>query len=167
MSDAGFRFRPVIRRDGALLRRWLADARVARWFDEPDYARVILEEHLKDPRLRVWMVEQDGQPLAYLQDYDIHGFKDHPLAFLPQGARGVDTFIGTSAQMGQGRGPAYLRAFCARCFAQGCPAMGIDPHPDNRAAIRAYEKAGFRPGEVCETEWGPALLMNCWPTPEA
>jgi aminoglycoside 6'-N-acetyltransferase len=39
-------------------------------------------------------------------------------------------------------------------------AVGVDPDPENARAIRAYEKAGFVPGKVQNTEWGPALLMT-------
>jgi aminoglycoside 6'-N-acetyltransferase len=35
----------------------------------------------------------------------------------------------------------------------------IDPDPDNAAAIRAYEKAGFRAFDRRTSIYGPALLM--------
>ena len=41
----------------------------------------------------------------------------------------------------------------------GVPAIAIDPAPDNRRAVRAYEKAGFVIDRPIETEEGPALLM--------
>lgn len=157
-ADGGFDFRRVATEDAGLLRGWLESPRVKAWFDEPDYAAVVLEQ-LSNPAIRCWIVEHAGAPLAYLQDYDIHAWNPHPLDFLPKGARGVDTFIGAESKMGQGLGPAYLRAFADRCFAEGVPALGIDPHPENAAAIRAYEKAGFRGERVVETEWGRARVM--------
>ena len=43
----------------------------------------------------------------------------------------------------------------------GAAAVGTDPHPDNRRAVRAYEKAGFRVvGGPLNTLWGRALLME-------
>jgi RimJ/RimL family protein N-acetyltransferase len=39
--------------------------------------------------------------------------------------------------------------------------MGIDPNPENLAARRAFEKAGFRfVSGPQETPWGTAVLMD-------
>ncbi|MGR3803473.1 GNAT family N-acetyltransferase [Marinibacterium profundimaris] len=157
-KDPVFGFRRVTPADAPLLRGWLEAPRVSRWFDEPDYASVVMRQ-LDDPALRCWIVTLEGVALAYLQDYDIHAWQPHPLDFLPKGARGIDTFVGSETAMGRGLGPAYLRAHAARCFAEGAPALGIDPHPDNAPAIRAYEKAGFRETREVETDHGRALLM--------
>ena len=64
----------------------------------------------------------------------------------------------------KGHGSAFVRAHCDRLFTAGAPALGADPHPDNRRAVRAYEKAGFaiKSGPI-DTIWGRALLMERWP----
>ena len=68
--------------------------------------------------------------------------------------------------VGQGHGSAFVRQHCARLFAAGAPAVGTDPNPDNRRAIRAYEKAGFViASEPVDTRWGRALLMENWNRP--
>ena len=145
-----------------MLSYWLADPEVRRWFDDPDYIKE-LETQFDDPRIRMWIVLLNDRPVAYVQDYDIHGWEDHPLEFLPSGARGVDTFVGEAADRGRGVGSAYLATFADRLLAEGAPAVGIDPHPDNTAAIRAYRKAGFRPHDPIVTKWGPALPMSLRP----
>jgi aminoglycoside 6'-N-acetyltransferase len=142
--------------------RWTRAPRASRWFTDPDYAGD-LADHLTDPRIAQWMVLLDGALLGYLQDYDIHGWEGHPLGFLPKGARGLDTLIGAEDQMGQGLGPRYLAQHCAALFAQGTPALGIDPDPDNLAAIRAYEKVGFLPGARATSRWGEVLTMSLFP----
>ena len=157
-----FEFLTVSPSDRGLLTQWLAEPRVARWFDEPDYIETIYQQ-ISEPAIRPMIVRHHGVRVAYLQDYRIHAWADHPLGFLPEGARGLDTFVGQASAMGRGLGPAYLRAFAARSWAEGVPALGIDPHPDNRAAIAAYVKAGFQPDQIVETEWGPAQLMLAWP----
>ena len=157
-----FEFLAVSPSDRTVLERWLTEPRVARWFDEPDYVETIYGQ-LSDPAIRPMIVWHHGVRVAYLQDYRVHAWADHPLGFLPEGARGVDTFVGEASAMGRGLGPAYLRAFAARSWAEGVPALGIDPHPENLAAIRAYEKAGFRGDEVRETTLGLARLMVLWP----
>jgi aminoglycoside 6'-N-acetyltransferase len=62
----------------------------------------------------------------------------------------------------KGHGSAFIRAHVDRMFAEGAPAVGVDPSPDNPRAIRAYEKAGFTAGEVKNTDWGRSLLMVRW-----
>lgn len=145
-----------------MLEPWLAVPRVKRWFDDPD-SLADLADHLTDPRVAQWIVEENGTPVAYLQDYDIDGWQNHPLGFLPSGARGLDTFVFGEDRMGRGLGLRYLTRHCHHLFAQGAPALGIDPHPENLAAIRCYEKVGFVRGAKAETDWGLVLTMALYP----
>ena len=77
----------------------------------------------------------------------------------PEGARGLDQFIGEADMLGRGHGSAFIRAFADRLLASGTPRVVIDPDPANKRAIRAYEKAGFRRERMVDTPDGPALLM--------
>jgi aminoglycoside 6'-N-acetyltransferase len=158
-SALGLEFRPMRRDDLPLLARWLQEPAVARWFTDPGYVDELAEQ-LADRRIRPQIVALEGRPIAYVQDYDIHAFSDHPLSFLPPGARGIDTFIGSSADQGRGLGSTYLRLLAARLKDEGVPALGIDPDPGNTAAITAYGKVGFRPHHEAMTEWGRVLLMS-------
>ena len=156
-------FRALGPKDFARLEVWLKDPAVARWFDDPDEIDT-LRAHGNDARVRQWMVFDGPEPVAYLQDYEIHGWADHPLGFLPQGSRGMDTFVGKPSDRGRGIGRRFLRAHAKRMFADGVPAIGIDPHPDNSIAYRAYLAVGFRPkGGVLKSEWGLIQPMELWP----
>lgn len=155
-------FRRLAPGDLQVLDRWLRTPRVKRWFSDADYIDT-LAGHIDDPRIDQFMVLKDDRPLGYLQDYDIHGWTPHPLDFLPKGARGIDMFIGAEQDMAQGLGPGILDQRTAQLFAKSIPALGIDPHPDNTAALRAYAKAGFTPHSSAETPYGPAQLMVRWP----
>jgi len=135
---------------------------VARWWGRPEVEAGA--EALADPRIDMWIVEHDGRPFAYAQDYAPHDWDDHPFAHLPAGARGVDQYIGEPDMLDRGHGTAFILAQCRRLFAEGAPAIGTDPHPDNARAIRAYEKAGFRIASApLDTRWGRAVLMENWP----
>ena len=134
---------------------------VARWWGRPELEAAA--EALADPRIAMWIVEHDGRPFAYAQDYPPHDWDDHPFAHLPTGARGVDQYIGEPDMLDRGHGTAFILAQCRRLFAAGAPAIGTDPHPDNGRAIRAYEKAGFRIASApLDTRWGRAVLMENW-----
>jgi aminoglycoside 6'-N-acetyltransferase len=144
-----------------LLERWRAMPHVVAWWGAPEVEAAA--EALADPRIALWIVEHDGRPFAYAQDYAPHDWDDHPFAHLPAGARGIDHYIGEPDMLDRGHGSAFIRAHCARLFAAGAPAIGTDPHPDNRRAIRACEKAGFSiASEPLDTRWGRAVLMEQW-----
>jgi RimJ/RimL family protein N-acetyltransferase len=161
-NTARIGFRDLNAADLSMLAQWLADPRnSAHWGGSGETDA--LEDHLTDHRVAQWIVTRDGTDVAYIQDYDIHAYEDHPLAALPKGARGIDTFIGQSSWMGTGLGPSYLALHVQRLFDSGVPALGIDPEPENGAAIRAYEKVGFRGSEVVHTKWGTARVMTLWP----
>lgn len=158
--DGPYLFRPLVAADMALVGRWLAMPHVAEWWGDPDI------EDSGDPRIAMWIVEHDGRPFAYAQDYDVHGWPDHPFAYLPPGARGIDQFIGEPDMIDKGHGSAFVAVQVGRLFKCGAPAVGTDPHPDNHRARRAYAKAGFveTSGPV-ETLWGRAILMESRPRP--
>src|SRR5205823_2157535 len=57
---------------------------------------------------------------------------------------GIDLFL-ASAHHGKGYGPEAVRIVCRWLFhGRGHHRITIDPAADNEAAIRAYEKVGFR-----------------------
>lgn len=154
-----YRFRPFTSDDLALMHEWRSRPHVIRWWGPPEVERA--DESLADPNIAMWIVELDGRPFAYAQDYDPHAWDGHPFAHLPPGSRGIDQTIGEPDMLDRGHGSAFVRLHCDRLFASGAPAVGTDPHPDNRRAIRAYEKAGFGiAGGPVDTLWGRALLME-------
>ena len=155
-----YSFRPMTAGDFVMARRWLETPEARRWWGDPDGEISLLEEDLGDPRMAMWIVAHEGRPFAYIQDYEPHAWAMHPFAHLPPGSRGVDQFIGEPDMIGCGHGSAFVRAHVDRLFAEGAPAVGVDPDPANARAIRAYEKAGFDRGPVVDTEWGPSMLMT-------
>lgn len=144
--------------DLPLVADWRARPHVVRWWSEqPDD---LAAETVDDATINVWIAELNGRPMAFIQDYRVHDWPDHHLAFLPPDSRGMDIFIGEADLTGQGHGSAIVRRHVEAWFAKGVPAFGIDPHPDNAAARRAYARAGFaEAGGPMDTEWGFSLLM--------
>ena len=138
------------------LRSWIATPEVAPWWGGADD----LEEGLTADDTRQWIFSLEGRPFAYMQDYDPHAWPGHHFSFLPPGSRGIDQSIGAPDLLGRGHGSAFIRQHVERLFAEGAPAVGTDPSPDNPRAIRAYEKAGFVRGETRDTDWGHCLLMT-------
>ena len=157
-----YTFRSVTVDDLSMIGRWLKTPAVRRWWIDAngDPSDPIGPDDLAEPSVAMWIVSCDGHPFAYMQDYDPHAHPAHHFAHLPPGARGIDQFIGEPGMIGAGHGTAFICCRVEALFAQGVPAIGTDPHPDNARAIRAYEKAGFHQTTIQDTEWGRCLLME-------
>ena len=144
--------------DLELLRRWQREPHVRAWWDDEDPYD---DGDVADPRLNRWIVSCEQRPFAYMQDYAVHGWAEHPFAYLPAASRGIDQFIGLPDMIGKGHGSAFIRQRLLALFEQGVPIIATDPHPDNRRVIAAYERVGFRvAGPARDTHWGRILPME-------
>lgn len=152
-------FRRMTEADLPLLRQWLQTPEAAAWWGELDKEMENLAADLHEPGMRLWIVNRDDQPLAFLQDYDPHSWAYHPFNDLPKGTRGIDQTIGIPEMIGKGHGSAFIAQHVQRLFDEGAALVCTDPDPMNARAIRAYEKAGFVRHEQRSTEWGDCLLM--------
>ena len=157
MAPNPYSFRKVTLDDVGLLVEWRSNPHVRAWWSaaEPYDAA-----DLADPRVARWIVSNAGRPFAFIQDYTVHGWDDHPFAYLPTGSRGIDQYIGAPEMVGVGHGSAFIAMRMQALFAEGAPVIATDPHPDNARAIVVYRKLGFEPvGPPQETQWGLALPM--------
>ena len=159
MFADGYAFAPSTPDDFPMLARWLAQDHVRRWWGDPDEELAEIARIFGDPSMEALIVSHDGRPFAHQQSWDPSLWPDYPLQDQPAGTRGIDQFIGEADMLGQGHGTRFIGAFTRHLLAQGAPRVVIDPDPENLAAIRAYEKAGFTALDVRETGDGPALIM--------
>ncbi len=159
MTAKPYQFEPVTAADMPLLRRWLQEPEVRKWWGEPDHEIRLIKEDLAKDRVVSCLVHYDGRPFAYAQHYSVHTWPQDHIAHLPEGSRAVDTFIGDPAMIGAGHGSAYLRQLAEELIAAGAPVVAIDPGLDNVRAQRAYGKAGFTRIDRFETSDGPVVLM--------
>lgn len=158
-QENSYDFRPVTEADLPMIAGWLAEPHVAEWWDDPEKEIAEIRAHIDSVSVEPLIVELDGRPVAYLQSYDPHLEDDHPYADQPFGTLGIDLSIGPPELVGIGHGSAIVRQFVEELFGEGAPRVIIDPHPDNGRAIRAYEKAGFRPIGRRQSEYGDVVLM--------
>ena len=148
-------FRPLTEEDLALVRRWLLEPHVQRWWDDgvrTPYPDAELADHREairggDPTYR-YLIEQAGSPIGLIQHYRVGDHPEYAAALgLGEEAVGVDLFIGEPRLIGRGIGPAALRAFLLEVAFpfHSLDVCVIGPSVRNPSAIRAYEKVGFRP----------------------
>ena len=154
-----YSFRPATRDDLPMLHTWLSTPEVVRWWGDVQEQYAILEEDLRNPLMVMRIVARDGRPFGYVQDYDIHTWPQPHFAHLPEGARGIDAFIGVPEMIGQGHGSAFLRHRSTQLIAAGAPVVAIDPDAANLRARAAYAKAGFVGDTVVATATGPLVVM--------
>ena len=161
-DDPQIGFRPLELDDLELMHHWLKKDFVARWWPGWPTREQVKAKYL--PRIegrestKCYIIGLDGKPVGFIQHYRV---KDDPnlrsLLERPECAMGVDLFLGDRRYAYQGLGPRAIRRFlCEIVFMQpSTEACLIDPAENNHAAIRAYEKVGFRylttvhaPGEL-------------------
>ena len=141
--------------DLPLARRWLLEPHVRRWWhddpDEHDYPEGTLRDWLaairgEDPT-DMFVMEIDGRAIGMIQSYVVQDYPDYvnEVGELAERALSVDLFIGEPGLVGKGHGPGLLRTFLRQDLARrGLSYCVIGPARANVAAIRAYEKIGFR-----------------------
>jgi len=128
---------------------------VAEWWgpqDDPEAVREGLEG------AESYVIAVDGETAGWLQVYEEND-PDYRYG-------GIDLFLAERFQ-GHGLGPRAVQAAVEMLVARGHHRITIDPAVDNERAIRAYEKAGFKPVGVmhrCERgadgSWHDNLLME-------
>jgi aminoglycoside 6'-N-acetyltransferase len=150
--------RPPAESDVSVFVALLAEPEVACAWPGYDEARV--RDSLLTPRdVVVFAIESDLQVIGAIQ-YDEVSDPDYKSA-------NVDIFLGAHWQR-RGFGQEAIRSVIAHLFSEcGHHRITIDPAVSNSAAIRTYERVGFRPvGLMRQYERGPdgrfhdALLME-------
>ena len=161
-------FTPVEAAHYPLLHGWLSEPHMQEWWGAPDpelgYIRDMVEGR---DTTRPFLIVLDDTPIGYIQCWFVGHHQnaawiaEHPwLAELPPDTVGVDLSIGHADKLAQGIGSAALTQFVAKLRQQGHTNIIIDPDPGNTRAVRAYEKAGFRPIPQLQGRTDDVLIMQ-------
>ena len=119
--------RPAGSGDVERLVAWHADPEVSRYWDDETFTTAEMQERLARADVEAWIVEEQGQPVGYLQ---VH-------------AAGLDMFLIPAAR-GRGLGPDAARAMARHLLDErGRERVTVDPYAWNEGAVRAWERAGF------------------------
>lgn len=141
---------PMGLNDLRLVRSWLHQPHVARWYlgastieDELDELRqgVVGEEPTE-----VLLVLDGDRPLGWCQWYECHDYPDHAVGVgAEENDVGIDYAIGEPTRIGQGLGTALIGALVQHVRSRHA-GVGVvaDPEAANVASRRALEKNGFQ-----------------------
>ncbi len=166
-------FRALALSDLPLIHRWRNQPHVLQWYGQrPLTLEEVLNKHT--PRIkgqeptRCFLILYGTRPIGYIQTYAIRDYPDYAkYVDVQENAAGVDLYIGDAGYIHLGLGPRIIRRFMkAIVFADSAiTSVIIGPEPKNHAAIRAYEKAGFRYLKTIQVpgEPEPEYLMRITP----
>ncbi len=146
--------------DLPLIHRWLAQPHLAHVWNPPDEGIAEIASHIARTHVAPYLIVEAGDPVGYLQTYHANPDEFWAAHGLPRETYGLDLFIGPAERIGQGLGSRAVRlAIRHLASLPDAARLHIDPDPDNAAAIRTYEKAGFRRAGEIETPDGRCLYM--------
>ncbi|HVF69382.1 MAG TPA: GNAT family N-acetyltransferase [Xanthomonadales bacterium] len=152
-SPSQISFRKLDFVDLPLLHKWLNEPHVHEWYDrdKQNSLKEVTDEYTKyitgEEKVYGFLVCYENKPFAYIQWYPVNDWEEFAKTVgYDESAAGVDLFIGEIGFVGKGMGTLMLKKFLTEIvFAQkGITRCIIDPEPDNKRAIRAYEKVGFK-----------------------
>ena len=152
LDPAEIHFRTLRVPDLPSMHRWLNTDFVMQWWGRsgPSFEEVVKKY---TPRIKgrgrtaCFLIMYDDRPIGYIQTYKIKDYPDYAsYVQTDEDAAGVDLFIGEADYIHKGLGSAILRTFLREIVFGTTDAVSciIAPEPKNKAAIRAYEKAGFK-----------------------
>jgi len=145
--------------DLPLLERWLLSPHVLRWWGTPAQQLTALAQRSRDTDA---VITADGRPVGYLcwQTPPTSELEAARLTDLPDDLVDIDILIGEPEFVGRGVGPRALVLLLAKLRGEGAGFAGVGTSTSNRAAIRAFEKAGFRLfREFDDPESGPCMYL--------
>ncbi|KTD56677.1 GNAT family acetyltransferase [Legionella santicrucis] len=156
-------FTPLAESHFPLLLKWLEAPHVKAWWDQSvtytldlvheKYSSYVkgykLVEGLEKP-IKSFIIQHNQNPVGYIQIYNAYDFpRSKSLLGLPENLGAFDIFIGAEEALQQGVGSKAILEFLKL---QGNQYSHIfaDPDSNNVAAVKCYEKAGFK--KVSEQE---------------
>ena len=150
--------RPLAAEDVEAVARIQAEPGVARGWGDPEPSQLHDKAAGRD-ECTAFAIEVDGEVVGLIQ---YHEEEDEMYRHA-----GIDLFLSEAVQ-GRGLGTDAVRTMARHLVHdRGHHRLVIDPAADNAAAIRAYEKAGFKPVGVMRQyerlpggDWHDGLLMD-------
>ena len=168
-------FKALQEKDLPLMHRWLNTPHVSEWWSLEGNHHPSMEEVVKHflPRVKgeeavdVFIIVYDGKPIGMIQACCLDDEPKEKANFgIERSCAGIDLFIGEEKYVHHGLGSNIIREFLRRVVFKkyNVDCCAIDPSVDNKIAIRAYEKAGFKYFKtvwyVPDKLWENILVIN-------
>jgi aminoglycoside 6'-N-acetyltransferase len=153
-------FTPLQKTHFSLLLKWLYAPHVREWWDkEVSWTPELVEKKytsytegfkilgdIKMP-MHAFVIEVDTFPVGYIQYYNKYDFppeQGYAIEGLPDSLAAIDFYIGEESYLGKNIGSRALKDFLNQHVFKEFDTCFVDPDISNKAAIRTYERAGFK-----------------------
>jgi aminoglycoside 6'-N-acetyltransferase len=144
LSGGNIVLRPLLADDVERVAQIQSEPSVARWWGRPDEAKLRRQADGSADE-KAFAIEREGELVGLIQ-YHEENEPDFRHA-------GIDVFLAGRAQ-GRGLGTEAVWMLARYLIdEQGYHRLTIDPAADNAAAIRTYEKIGFRAVGIMREYW--------------
>lgn len=155
------RLRPATAADRFAIRRWLTQPGVHGWRGSAASAEAGITLAMESPTALPRIVECGGAGIGYAHAVERGVWAEALPDGLPAGTWDIDLFLASDADRGQELAQAVLVLLCDEVFATtlAVACSGV-VSIRNEAAVRAYERAGFRWLRIWQDPlFGPSWLM--------
>lgn len=162
-------FKPLVEGDFPLLHKWLNLPLLVSIWQNGKSASYDDVESKYLPRIRgeepinCFIIRYGGVPIGYVQTYLWQDYSEYSQYFLQDERNGasLDIFIAEEDYRGIGLAPVIINSFLNNVVfklyeSETCV---ITPLAENKKAIRAYEKAGFRKVRTLDHPSEPSTVM--------
>jgi RimJ/RimL family protein N-acetyltransferase len=148
-------FKPLREKDLPLMHHWLNTPHVSEWWSLDGNHHPSMEEVIKhfSPRIKgkepvdVYIIIYNDKAIGMIQSCQLDDYPEEKALFgLDDRCVGIDIFIGEEDHVHKGLGSGIIREFLkqvvfSKYSADSCV---VDPQVENKIAIRAYKKVGFK-----------------------
>ena len=163
LEGPSFTFTPLAESHFQLLLKWLETPHVKKWWDQDvtytmDLVHAKYSSYVEGYKLvdcvqkpiQGFIIHHKQNPVGYLQIYNAYDFpRSKSLLGFPEKLGAFDIFIGEAVALQQGLGAKAILEFL-KIHGNQYSHIFADPDSNNVAAVKCYEKAGFK--KVSEQE---------------
>lgn len=161
-------FRSLNDSDLHYMYKWLNSGFVQKWYGKKNFTMTEVEAKYL-PYIRgekptqAYLILYDNNPIGYIQTYKIVDYPKYAKEInVFENAAGLDLFIGEEDYIHKGLGKFIIGKFLEKIVYKtlNVDSCILGPEPNNLAAIKTYEKVGFRHLKTVKIDEGFEYLMR-------
>lgn len=139
-----FNFTQISKHDLPLIKKWLVQPHVAKWFNDENEWMEEISENLDSNWVWHFRADLNSKPTGFVQCYNTSEAPEGPWSAQPPDTLGIDFFLGEPSLLGKGDGVKLVNEFVEFVTMRFNPKRIIaDPDVENIKSQKTIEKCGF------------------------